>query len=285
MKRFDYIIPKDLKEAISCVKGLGERAKYIAGGTDILVRLKQRAVDLDCLVSLRRLPELHGISLNSQGIVIGGATPIRHLLGSEIIQRHVPVLIEALRVLANPQVRNVASLSGNICNAAPSADSVPPLMALETTLHLEGDRGRRTVALEDFFLGPGQTQRQNEEVLTQISIKLPSKDQRFAFEKIGRVSQDIAIVNGAICLSMEKGEIRDVKIVLGAVAPTPLRLVRLEERLRGERLSSTLIHEIQKMAEREVRPISDVRASEEYRRHISGIVVKRLIERAAGFTE
>lgn len=282
MKRFDYVIPKDLKEAISILKAHGERARYIAGGTDILVRLKQGFIGLDCLVSLRRLPELKGISLEDRTLKIGGLTTFREIVGSELLQRELPVLVEASKVLANPQIRNVATLSGNLCNAAPSADSAPPLMVLETTLVLVGEGSERRVPIGDFFLGPGQTSKAHEEILKEVSIKLPSDGEQVHFMKIGRTSQDIAIVNGAICMALEKDEIKLVRIVLGAVAPTPLRLRKVEERLLGNKITKGLLDEAQALAEKEVSPISDVRASEEYRRHLSGVVTRRLIQKASG---
>ncbi len=285
MNRFDYIIPKDLEEAISLVKGYGLEARYVAGGTDLLVRLKQRALRVNYLVSLRRIGELKGISRENGSVRIGGMTTFREILRSEIVQSHLPVLIEASKVLANPQVRNVATISGNICNAAPSADSLPPLMVLGATLTLRGPEGDRTIPLEDFFEGPGKTRKANDEVLLGLSVRMPDQETRFSFQKIGRVSQDIAIVNGAIAISLEKEEVRSVRLVLGAVAPVPLRLRGVEERLTGQRLTGHLLDEAQKMAEKEVQPISDVRASEEYRRHLSGVVVRRLIEKASGIED
>lgn len=282
MKRFDYVIPTDLKEAYAIVKAHGERARYIAGGTDILVRLKQGAVGPECLVSLRRLSELKGISLEDRTLRIGGITTFRELIGSDLVQRELPVLAEASKVLANPQVRNVATLSGNLCNAAPSADSAPPLMVLETTLLLVGEKGERRVPIGEFFIGPGQTLKAHEEILKEVSVKLPSDGEQVYFMKFGRTSQDIAIVNGAICMALEKDEVKSVRIALGAVAPTPIRLIRVEERLLGNRLSKALLDEVQGLAEKEVSPISDVRASMEYRRHLSGVMVKRLIQKVTG---
>lgn len=282
MKGFDYVIPSDLKEAYSIVKAHGEKARYIAGGTDILVRLKQGAIRLECLVSLRRLSELKGINLEDRALRIGGVTTFRELVGSHLVQKELPVLVEASKVLANPQVRNVATLSGNLCNGAPSADSAPPLMVLETTLLLVGEKGERRVPIGEFFTGPGQTVKAHEEILKEVSVRLPSNGEQVHFMKFGRTSQDIAIVNGAICMAVEKDEVKSVRIALGAVAPTPIRLMRVEERLLGNRLSKALLDEVQGLAEKEVSPISDVRASMEYRRHLSGVVVRRLIQKATG---
>jgi carbon-monoxide dehydrogenase medium subunit len=286
MNRFEYVMPATIKEAIEAISAYGEGARYIAGGTDVLVRVKA-GLKVDCLVSLRRVKELKGIALGNGGgtFSMGGGTTFREILKSDLLRENLPALWEASKVLANPQVRNVATIAGNISNAAPSADSVPPLMVLDTFLVLEGPSGTRTMPIQEFFLGPGATKKDPREVLKEIRVRVPGPDTRTSFIKIGRVSQDIAIANGAISLDMDRGTVKDVRICLGAVAPTPLRLHAIEERLRGNEITETLLKEVQRMAEKEVSPISDVRASEDYRRHLSGVIVKRLILMAQGQKE
>jgi len=282
MKRFDYLMPSSIKEAIEAHLQYGNRAKFISGGTDVLVKMKQKALDVDCLISLRRIPELKGIEANGNSIRIGAMTTFREIIGSSLIKERLPALWKASSVLANPQIRNVATIGGNISNAAPSADSVPPLMVLDTKLIIQTSNGLREEVLEDFFLGPGSTKLKEGEVLKEIVVKLPSLECKTFFIKIGRVSQDIAVVNGAIAMETEGDEVKKVRCVLGAVAPTPLRLKGVEEKLLGQKITPDLIKEVQHLAEAEVRPITDVRASMEYRRHLSGVIVKRLIEMAIG---
>jgi len=282
MKRFDYLMPTNIKEAIEAQLQYGERAKFISGGTDVLVRLKQRALDVDCLVSLRRIPELKGIEANGNTIRIGAMSTFRELIQSQLIKEQLPGLWKAARVLANPQIRNVATIGGNISNAAPSADSVPPLMVLNTNLLIHTPNGLREEALEDFFLGPGKTRLKEGEVLKEIVVNLPPVNCKTFFVKVGRVSQDIAVVNGAMAIELEGDQVKTVKCVLGAVAPTPLRLKGVEQRLLGQKIDPHLLRDVQQLAEEEVRPISDVRASAEYRRHLSGVIVRRLIEMATG---
>ncbi len=274
--RYEYLIATSLDEAFAFFKAYGERARYIAGGTDIIVRLKQRALDLDCLVSLRRIPDLSHIR-DGEYIRIGGLCTFRELLDSEVVKRELPSLSAAASVLANPQVRNVATIGGNLCNAAPSADSVPPLMALDAKVVLRGPEGKREVNLEDFFIGPGKTAKESYEILEEIIVRPPGSSWKTSFLKMGRVKQDIAVVNVGVALALEGSWVKEARIVAGAVGPTPLRLYKAEERLKGNEVNQGLLSEVQEIVEKEVRPISDVRASLEYRRHLSGVLVKRAI--------
>lgn len=274
MKKFEYHQPQTLENALKTMEKQGGEARYIAGGTDLIVRLKQRTMAVDALVSLRGIAELQGMAQNGAWR-FGGMCLFREMERSATLARAFPALFQAVRVLANPQVRNVATIGGNLCNAAPSADCAPPLLVLEARLKLEGPGGVREVAIEDFFTGPGQTCKEPREILTGIQVAQPGGKTGTAFLKIGRVSQDIAVVNAAVLVEMEGGVCRRCRLAAGAVAPVPLRLRRTEELIEGRRIEPDLLEAAAAKAAEEVRPISDVRATEEYRRAVAGVLVKR----------
>lgn len=279
MKRFDYYRPQTLAEAFSLMEKWQGRARYIAGGTDVLVKIKQKVIQPEALVSLRGIRALNHIRHNG-GLSLGGMTPFRDLERDPVIARDYPALSRAVSLLANPQVRNVATVGGNLCNSAPSADSAPPLMVMEAILTLQGPGGMREVPVEEFFTGPGENCLTEGEVLTEIRIPQGERQTGAAFMKLGRVAQDIAIVNAAALLVMEKKKCRKCRLAVGAVAPVPLRLRRVEETVEGEEIGPELLDRIGAMVEQEVSPITDVRSTEQYRKIMSGVLIKRAIVQA-----
>ena len=279
MKKFDYYQPENLGQAFKLKEKWGENAKYIAGGTDLITRIKQKAVQPDALISLRRIDSLKGIEENGT-ISIGSMTLFRDMERSELLKKACPALAEAVRVLANPQVRNVATPGGNISNAAPSADCAPPLLVMDATVTVAGPGGERHIPLEDFFLGPGKTSMDATEIVTRIMIPETLAGTAMAFLKMGRVTQDIALANVAVLLVMEGKTCRKCRVAAGAVAPVPVRLRTVETLLEDRNIEKDLTEEAGRRASAEVQPITDVRSTEEYRRQVSGMLVKRAIEEA-----
>lgn len=211
---------------------------------------------------------------------MGSMTPLRDIERDPVIARDYPALAQAVWALANPQIRNVATVGGNLCNAAPSADCAPPLMVMEAALKLEGPGGERAVSTEEFFTGPGENCMDAVEVLKEIRIPEKADHTGMAFLKVGRVAQDIAIVNAAALLVMENNKCRKCRLAVGAAAPVPLRLKNLERVLEGQEIGTDLLECVTPMAEEEVSPITDVRSTAEYRRTIAGVLIKRAIQRA-----
>ena len=280
MKRFDYYQPENLREAYKLMEKVKGEALYVAGGTDVIVRIKQKAIQPEALISLRGIEELREIRQNG-AMSIGAGVLFREIETNEEIRRHYEAFYEAACVLANPQIRNVATVGGNLCNAAPSADSAPPLLVLEAEVELEGPGGKRKMKLEDLFTGPGQTAKEPEEIMTCINIPGQDAGTGTAFLKTGRVSQDIAIANAAALVSMEGGVCRKCRLAVGAVAPVPLRLKSIEEKVEGQKIEEELLQEVEKMVCEAVSPITDVRSTAEYRRAVSGVLIKRAIRQAA----
>ena len=280
MKKFDYHMPESLSEAFELMESLKGRARYIAGGTDVIVRAKQGAIEPDALISLRHIEALKGADWNG-GLRLGGMTLFRDMERDSKLKTSYGALSQAVRVLANPQVRNVATVGGNLANAAPSADCAPPLLVLGASCVVEGPGGERTVPLDRFFSGPGKTCMDETEVLKAIEIPGPEKGSASAFAKYGRVSQDIALVNAAAMVVMDGAVCKACRLAAGAVAPVPMRLSRAEEAVTGREITPELLEEVKAIAQEEVRPITDVRSTAEYRRLMSGVLVKRALAQAA----
>jgi CO/xanthine dehydrogenase FAD-binding subunit len=279
MNRFEYHRPRTLAEAFDLMERFKGRAKYIAGGTDIMVRIRQKVLQPEALISLRGIGDLSGIG-KGEGVSLGGMTLIREIERDEGIAESYPGLVQAARVLANPQVRNVATLAGNLGNAAPSADCAPPLLVLDARLTAAGPGGTREIPIDVFFTGPGRTCLEPGEILTRIFLPPREKHSGMAFLKTGRVNQDIAVVNASALLVMEGGVCRKCRLAVGAVAPVPLRLKGIEKIMEGEEIHPALLDRVGEMVEQEVSPITDVRSTEGYRRVLSGVLVKRAIRQA-----
>ncbi|HIJ36450.1 MAG TPA: 2Fe-2S iron-sulfur cluster binding domain-containing protein [Deltaproteobacteria bacterium] len=279
MKKYEYHQPQTLAEAHGIMARLKGRAKYIAGGTDLMIRVKHRIIEPEALISLRGVEELRGFEYKGS-LRFGSMTLFRELERNALIAERFQALAGAVSVLANPQVRNVATVGGNLCNAAPSADCAPPLMVMDAILTLEGTGGVRQAPVADFFTGPGKSCLEPDEILSFITIPEMEPHTGMAFFKIGRVSQDIAVVNAAALVVMEGKTCRKARIAVGAVAPTPLRIARAEEFLEGKKLTSETLEEMAGIVESEVRPITDVRSTETYRRTVSGVLVKRAVTQA-----
>jgi CO/xanthine dehydrogenase FAD-binding subunit len=279
MKKFDYYRPRSLREAHDLMEKFRGRAKYVAGGTDVIVRVKQRTIEPDALISLRGIHGLSGIARN-RGLSLGSMTLLRDMERDRTLGRDYPALVQAVRVLANPQIRNVATVGGNLGNSAPSADCAPPLMVLEAVLVAKGPGGEREIPMEDFFTGPGLNCLDGVEILTEIRIPEKEAHTGMAFLKIGRVRQDIAVANAAALLVLEKEVCRKCRLAVGAVAPVPLRLRQVERAVEGRAVSPDLLERVPGLVEQEVRPITDVRSTEDYRRIVSGVLVKRALKQA-----
>ena len=279
MKRFEYYQPQSVKEAYTLMERFGEKARYIAGGTDVIVRINQGAIRPDVLISLRGIDELRHITLD-KGLRLGGLTLFRDIERHPAVLKDFPALAQAVSVLANPQVRNVATVGGNLCNSAPSADCAPPLMVLEAEILLEGVNGVRSVPVEAFFIGPGENCMAPTEILKEVRISENKTHTGMAFLKMGRLSQDIAVVNCAALLVMDKKICVKCRLSVGAVAPVPRRLKRVEELVEGREITPELLDQVGSLVQGEVSPITDVRSTETYRRTVSGVLVKRAISEA-----
>ena len=279
MKPFEYFSPTTLAEAISLLSQHGSNARALAGGTDLLIRMKRKQWTPRAVVSLRCVPGLRDISLNGE-LRLGAAVTLNDLIRSPIIREHYPVLAQTASKMAGVQVRNLATVGGNLCNASPAADTAPPLIALNARAVIVGKNGERVVPLDEFFIGVGKSALAPDEVLREILVPRDAALTASYVKIEHREAMDIAIVGVGVALKIANSKSRvsnceDVRIVLGAVAPTPLRAKRAEEVLRGKALTEEHIREAARVAVTEAQPIDDVRGSAWYRREMVELLTRR----------
>jgi len=280
MRQFDYLRPKSLKEALQQKKTIAG-AKFISGGTDLLVQIKNRELQPPALISLRSIPELATIEING-GARIGALATISDIIQHNELGLNYPVLVEAARRLGSVQIRNVATVGGNLCNCSPSADMALPFLVLEAKVRLRTAKAKREIPLEEFFKGPGESCLSSDEILTDIILDPPHQKAKATFLKKGRVKMDLAIASLAVLLEMEGGRCRKARVAAGSVAPVPLRLYKVEALLEGSTVTEKLAAEAQRLATKIISPITDIRATEEYRRQIVRVYVKRGLEKILG---
>jgi len=279
MRGFDYLQPHSLDEAFELAEGR-DSVLFSAGCTDVLVKIKNGAVAPRALISLRRVPGLSGVAETPDGGVrIGALTTISHLLRDGTIRTRYPVLAAAAGRLGSEQIRNAATVGGNICNASPCADTALPLLVLGARVVLRSSGGVREKPLNEFFAEPGRTHLAVGEILEAVLLPPPVQGATGVFFKKGRVRLDLAVASLAALLVVENGVCRYARLAAGSVAPVPLRLTGAEALLEGESLTGKTAAMAALEAMREVSPITDIRASAWYRMRITGVFVKRAFER------
>lgn len=278
-----YFAPRTMEEALSLLLEYQEQARVIAGGTDLLVQMKHGDILPEYIINIRGIPEQDYIVYDDKvGLSIGALATIHSLEDSPLIKEKFDVLAQAASKLGTPQIRNRATLAGNLCNAAPSAELAPALIVLGAKARIMGTAGERAVLIEDFFIGPGLTVLKPDEILAEIQVPnlLPHSGQVYIKHTI-RKALDLAIVGVAVITTLDGEVLSNVKIALGAVASTPIRAKQAEEILTGKRLEDDLLEKAGLIAAEESSPISDVRSSADYRRKMVEVLVARAIKQAA----
>lgn len=285
IKELKYISPAAVEDVVSALSKYGEEARIMAGGTDLLPLMKHRAVVPKYIISMSKIKGLDYIRVEDSELKIGALTKIAAIRRSNLIKENCLSLYEASLVFATPQIRNVATIGGNICRSSPSADLVPPLLAFDAQVKLVGLKGERLISLEGFFTGPGKNV-MNQEVLTEIIIPLEGKQCGTAFQKLSRNSSDLAKINCAVKVDISNGRCNEVKIALGAVADRPVRARKTESVFEGKVIDNGIIEQATVTVAQDIAPITDVRSTADYRIEVSKVLVKRLIklaiERAKG---
>jgi len=276
VNQFKYASPENKEEALKILKEERVNACIVAGGTNVLPDIKVKKLSPKILVDITAIEELRGIDKKKDKIYIGPLTTIAELINSELILKEGKILIQAAQEFADPLVRNNATIGGNLVTASPAADTAVPLLTLDALIKIESVRQKREVWLKDFFLGPGKTVLQDDEMIVGIEFEQSDINKNGYFIKLGqRKAMAISIASVAVNLEVRQNKIIRIRIAAGSVAPTPIRLTATEEFLKDKEINDKLVEEAIDRVSEEVNPISDIRASAEYRRYISGILFKR----------
>ena len=302
MRKFDYFKPKTFEEALTLLAQYGEKAKLIGGGTDVIVMIKQKAMAPDVLISLQGIPGLDQIKYNGS-LTIGPMVTHRAIEKSEVIKKNFSALADAVDYLGSIQIRNVATIGGNICTAAPSADTATPLLVLGTQVRIENPKEERTLPIEEFFKGPGETVLKTGEMVKELLIPELLPNTGSAYYKLQRrLALDLPILGVSVLLSLDKNKVtcsdllctaspistilhkmeedeiicKDVRIALGVAAPTPMRALKAEALLRGKKLSDELLEEAANTASQEAQPRDTLRGEAWYRKDMVRVLVKRM---------
>ncbi len=276
--------PATPEDAVALLAEHKGKAKVLAGGTDLVVLIRAGKIAPEVIVSLNGIAAMRSLSFNpDDGLRIGALTTHSELLENGDVQARYPVLAETARALAGPPVRNAASVAGNLCHAAPSADFGPPLLALGASVAVLGPGGERMVPLTDFFKGPNRTDLAEDEILTEIRVPTPAEGSGAGYQKLGvRSAMEIAMVSAAASLTKTNGSCSDVRVALGAVAPAPFLVKLAAAAVEGKAPSAEVFARAGAAAAAESQPISDIRASAEYRKKMVAVLTRRALARAAG---
>ncbi len=282
MKRFDYFEPPTLDDAIKLMQQGNGRASLMAGGTDLLVEIKEHLRLPDTLINIKKIPNLDYLTYDdASGLKFGALTTMRTVETSALVQEKYAGLAQATSEVGSIQIRNRATVAGNICRASPSADTLPALIADGATVKLYGPKGERTILMEAFFTGPGKTVMAADEILTEIAVPPPLPHTGKVYIKHGRrLAMELATVGVAVAMTMDGDICKQVRLVLGAVAPTPIRVPNAEAFLQGKAVTDETILAAAKLAQETARPISDVRSSAAYRSEMVYVLTQRALKSA-----
>ena len=282
MKWIDYAKPSSVQEAVSLLAEHGDRARAIAGGTDILVQLRTGRWSPDLIVDVKAIPELMAISYDSSnGLTLGAAVPCYQIYGNAAVRDAYPGLMDSATLIGGTQIQGRASFGGNLCNAAPSADAIPALIAHGATANISGPNGDRQVLVEDFCTGPGTSVMKPGELLVSIHVPAPSKGFGARYIRfIPRNEMDIAVAGAGVSVVMDNGNIQSARVSLASVAPTPLLVKEAGAALAGKAPTDDNIRVASDLARSAARPITDMRGTIEYRKQLCEVLTRRALHTA-----
>lgn len=282
LPNFEYMVPKTIGEACNLLLELGKGAKVFAGATDIIPPMRDKAFTVDYLIDLKHIPGMKYIEYDeTEGLKIGALTTLREIETSPLVKEKNPAVAHAAKVVASTQIRAKGTMAGNLCNASPSADTPPILLAQNAKVLVQGPNKDRYIMMDDFFVGFKKTALEPGEIVTGFVIPPLKQGESAAYIKHAvRKAMDLAIIGVAVKLTMDGDVCKDARIALGAVAPTTMRARNAEKALIGRKLTDDVIVEASLAARDECSPISDIRASAEYRRDMIRVFTKRAIKQA-----
>lgn len=282
MKWVDYESPESVEGVIKLLTNSSGHCKIMAGGTDALVQLRAGRSDADVIVDIKKIPALMEIKFDSStGLTLGAAVPCHQIYENTAIQNTFPGLIDSTSLIGGTQIQGRASVGGNLCNAAPSADAIPILIAYEVTCLIAGPEGRRSVAVEDFCTGPGKNILRKNEILVSLHFPSPEKNSGASYLRfIPRNEMDIAVAGVGVKVVIENDTFKSARVALASVAPTPLFVREAGVMLTGQPVSDTSVNEAARIAKLAAKPITDMRGTAEYRKHLCEVLTRRSLQTA-----
>lgn len=274
MTKYEYLTPATLEEALSNYRDYHGDAKFIAGGTELMRGTKAGELNLQYLISLRHIRELGQITIEEGVLRIGSMVTHRELERSTSLKGGFAALIDAVSNIGTVQIRNVATIGGNLCNASPAADTAPPLLVLDSQVVLTGVDGNRRLPIEDFFKGVNETALTDNELLVEVVVPNPDDGSGSAFMKNIRAGADISKINCAVLVKRQGDICETCRIAFGSVAPTPIRVKTVEAFIEGKKVNEALITSAGEIASEEIKPITDIRSTAEYRKAVSKVILR-----------
>ena len=284
MKDFEYVAPQTLREAVAILAAKGDQARAMAGGTDLIVQMRIKRHQPACVVDLKNIAEVNELTYGPRrGLTIGAATPCHKIYANDEVVQRYPGIVDSASIIGGIQIQGRASFGGNVCNASPSADTIPLLIAYSATCEIIGPNGRRQLAIEEFCTGPGANALQAGEILVSIQIPPARKSTGAHYQRfIPRNEMDIAVVGvgSYVALANRGKEFKEVRIGLGAVGPTPIFAQAAGQSLVGKEVNDENIAAAAEEAKKAATPISDMRGTADFRTHLVGVLTKRTLQGA-----
>ncbi len=280
MRAIDYQAPTSLSEAVSIMAANGDRARPLAGGTDVLVQLRGGRREADVVLDTKKIPELNGLNLNDNGLQLGAAVACYQIYQNSAVAAAYPGLIDAAGMIGSIQIQGRATVGGNLCNAAPSGDTIPPVITLGGEAHINGPNGWRTMPAENFCTGPGRNALENGELLVAIQLPAPAANSGTAYLRfIPRNEMDIAVagVSSTVQLDASGQTIQSARIALASVGPTPILATAAGDSLAGKAVSDDAIAEAGRLASEAATPITDMRGTIRQRHHLVDVLTRRTL--------
>jgi carbon-monoxide dehydrogenase medium subunit len=284
MQAFDYIAPKSTDEVVKLLAGKNGDARILAGGTDLIVQLRESRRKAKLVIDVKNIPELTQVKFDPKnGLLIGAAASCSQICSDANVDKYYPGLVDGIKLIGGVQIQSRASVGGNLCNASPAADSIPALIVHEAVCHIMGPKGSRTLPVESFCVAPGRNALQSGEFLTFVSVPSPKENFGAGYLRfIPRNEMDIAVVGAGTSVILDKDRKRflSARIALGAVAPTPLLASPAGDFLSGKAVTHENIKEAARRAQAIARPITDLRGTAEHREHLCAVLVERALDKA-----
>lgn len=282
MRRIEYLAPSSVDEAVRVLARRGAQARMLAGGTDLIVQVRENLRECDVFVDGKRIPELTQIGIDSAGgLTIGAAVACYRIYGDDRVTSRLAALVDATRIIGGIGIQGRASVGGNLCNSGPAGDSIPALIVHRAVCTIAGVHGKRSLPVEDFCTGPGRNALSADELLVSLQFPAPSIGAGAAYLRfIPREEMDIAVVGAAALVRLEEGTIRDARVAIGAVAATPLLVERAGLALIGHAPGEAIFEYAAEIAQAASNPITDMRGTAEHRRKLVGVLVRRALATA-----